>query len=152
MKSQFKNRRSSRVIVCPPLRGSAVMAYTLHDNIHRWPTPIHYTEAINHLNKHGFNVMSWRYEIGEETSNCQSGKLHLHGVLELPSIVPHIRSLLAGMNMMLKPLFNFKLWDEYLCKQKYEEIDNYLLRHFWNMDTLEYDFESEFRYTKPIMV
>lgn len=149
MKSVFKNRRSSKT---QPITSSRLFAFTLHENNIRWPTPYNYLQGMNGLMKEypNINIMSYKYEVGKLTSNCQSGKLHVHGVIHLLGSMPYLKGIIPGMNLQLKPLVDYEGWDEYLGKQKREEIDNYLIAHFWDMDLLEYDFDNKHRYSNPI--
>lgn len=132
-------------------RSNRMYALTVHDNISRWPSPLEYERFLNELEKiPGFKLIEYKYEVGKLTKkNSQSGKLHLHGVVLAPSPLPYMKHAitLKGYRYELRPLYSRTGWNDYIK----EDIEEYMISHFWDMDKLEYDIVSQYRKDKGIL-
>lgn len=140
----LKNRRSSCKVI---LNERKLYAFTLHANRIRWPSPQDYEEFMFELSKHCFEVQDYVFEVGKLTKNCQSGKLHVQGTLTAPFPLPYIRHLIGGsaINLSIKPLFKEEGWAAYNAKQQAEEVRIYLISHFWDFDSQDYDYDDPMR-------
>jgi len=125
------------------VRHNRMYAISVHDNVQRWPSPMEYERFINEIESKGFKMIEYYYEVGKLTKNKQSGKLHLHGIILGPNPLPYMKHLitLKGYSYELKPLYSRQGWKRYIE----EDIEEYMISHFWDMDTMEYDIDNNVR-------